>query len=305
MTVGKADAMAGTPLHVSLRESASGPSMASRAAPKVFAALSVLAVLLCFLSTASPVAAATPCWDISGTWATVQGGSRTLAFTFQQSGNQVSGTAGDASLSGNFTGNVTGDHVDVIVVWNAKRADGSTLEGEYEATISAGTLTGTTHDVADPSSHATWTATGGPTKDCAGATATPTSSPTSTTLTAAEAEQAILEALNGGTGVTIADLSRDGGLAIHDDFQKLFPKTIDPYLGDLVFKAGVLASQDGSGGGPTFPGVRACMPIILRMAYNGVTDPDPAARASALLAARRLTAFLVQRDFNVTKGAPS
>ncbi|WAH99268.1 hypothetical protein [Arthrobacter sp. MMS18-M83] len=290
--------MAGTsPQHVSLRDSV--------AAPKVFAALSVLTVLLCSLSTASPVVAATPCWDISGTWATVQGGSRTLAFNFQQNGNQVSGTAGDASLSGNFTGNVTGDHVDVIVVWNAKRANGSTLEGEYEATISPGTLTGTTHDVANASSHATWTATGGPTKTCAGATATPTSTPTSTTLTKDAAEREILDALSNATvGGALGDLSTDGGKAMQAAFNKLFPK-LNADASRLVYHAGVLASQDGSDGKPTFPGVRACMPIILRMAYNAVTDPDPAARASALLAARRLMVFLAARDFRVTKGAPS
>lgn len=304
MTVEKVDAMAGTspaPLRIPMQNS-------GRATTKVFSALAVLAVLLCTLSTASPVVAATPCWDISGTWATVQGGSRTLTFTFQQNGNQVSGTAGDASLSGSFTGNVTGDHVDVIVVWNAQRADGSTLEGEYEATISAGTLTGTTHDVANPSSHATWTATGGPTKDCGGATATPTSSPTSTTVNESEAERAILDALtnfqNGGTATTVGPLNISGGTAMRDDFEKLFPK-INDEASQVVFIAGVFASQDGSDGKPTFPGVRACMPIILRMAYNGVTDPDPAARASALLAARRLMVFLVGRDFAVTKGAPS
>lgn len=271
----------------------------------------MLALLLCSLSTASPVVAATPCWDISGTWATVQGGSRALTFTFQQNGNQVSGTAGDASLSGNFTGNVTGDHVDVIVVWNAKRADGSTLEGEYEATISAGTLAGTTHDVANPSSHATWTATGGPTKNCAEATTTPTGAPTptssatSTTPTGREAESAILDALKGGATVRMGPLDVRRGTAILDEFDKLFPKKVDPKVDEAVWRAGVLASQDGSDGKPTFPGVRACMPIILRMAYNAVTDPDPAARASAVLAARRLTFFLAQRDFAVTQGAPS
>ncbi|MGM7776968.1 hypothetical protein ACSVHC_13280 [Arthrobacter sp. KNU-44] len=321
MTVEKVDAMAGTstaPLRISMHNS-------GRAAPKVLAALSVLAVLFCGISTASPVLAATPCWDISGTWTTVQGGSRTLTFTFQQNGNQVSGTAGDTSLSGTFTGNVTGDHVDVIVVWNAQRANGSTLEGEYEATISAGTLTGTTHDVANPSSHATWTATGGPTKACAGATATPTgsvtptsaatptgsptstSSPASTDSNEAAAEAAILQALEstGHTSVPATEgLNTSGAQAIEGAFRGLFSKN-DDVANALVFQAGLLASSDGSDGRPRFPGVRACMPIILRMAYNGVTGPDAAARASALLAGRRLLLYLLGRDFAVTKGAAS
>ncbi|MCZ9883108.1 hypothetical protein [Arthrobacter sp. B2a2-09] len=191
------------------------------------------------------------------------------------------------------------------MVWNAQRADGSTLEGEYEATISAGTLTGTTHDVANPSSQATWTASGGPTKDCSGATATPTSSPSSTTQSAAAAESDILEALeNPQNGSKPAmGLNASGGEAIVEAFKGLFPKN-DEQANTLVFQAGLLASSDGSDGKPTFPGVRACMPIILRMAYNGVTDPDAAARASALLAARRLLVYLVGRDFAVTKGAP-
>jgi hypothetical protein len=149
--------------------------------------------------------------------------------------------------------------------------DRSTLEGEYEATISAGTLTGTGHDVAVPSSHATWTATGGPTKTCAGATAMPTSSATSTTLNEGQVQSAILEALvnpPSSRTVIMGPLSLDGGTSMRAAFEKLFPK-IDPEASGEVFRAGVLASQDGKDGNPTFPGVRACMPIILRMHTTG------------------------------------
>jgi hypothetical protein len=109
----------------------------------------------------------TSCVDISGTWHTFQGNAGALTFTFHQSGTDVTGTATNGlSLHGTLTGHVIGHHLDVIVTWNAKRSDGSTLQGEYEATIGNGTLTGSTHDVTTPANRTTWTATGGPTKPC-------------------------------------------------------------------------------------------------------------------------------------------
>ncbi|MBT8163224.1 MULTISPECIES: hypothetical protein [Arthrobacter] len=58
----------------------------------------------------------------------------------------MSGTAGDASLSGTFSG----DHVDVIVVGNVKPADGTAFEGGHEATVPTGTLTGATNEALTP-----------------------------------------------------------------------------------------------------------------------------------------------------------
>lgn len=270
----------------------------------------MLALVGAVLATGAtaPVAATTPapCWNITGTWQTIQGGNRTLEFTFDQSGHSVTGTATDgASLSGHFSGNVTGDHVDVIVTWNAKRADGSTLEGEYEATISNGTLTGTTHDVANPSSHATWTATGGPTKTCAGQP-TPSESSTPGSLTDRGAEDALLKAASNGVidlGNFSPQVLADGNKLV-DDFRHEV-STLPQGFVSILTVAGGLAQQQSPGGATKYPSLVAMMPVILRMAFHAATEPDRADQQNFVRAALRLVALLVQQDTEAPAAGPA
>jgi len=178
---------------------------------------------------------------------------------------------------------VTGDHVDVIVTWNAQRSDGSTLEGEYEATIGPGTLTGSTHDVANPGpSKTSWTASDGPAKDCrAGSAPSPAPSPEQT-------EKALLEALSGHADlsdalVKVARLAANASAALDygndlaTDFEVDFPADDD--LLDLVEAAGFCAALRNADGTYVSPVMHALLPVILRMSAHVATllTTDPRA----------------------------
>jgi len=202
---------------------------------------------------------------------------------------------------------VTGNHVDVIVTWNAKRADGSTLEGEYEATISEGALSGSTHDVDNPSSHATWTATGGPTKRCdetANALPTPSASP----LSDYQAESQLLSALS----TDQLDLSGDPQGVIEQALTDGYPTImyIEGQVGRLpgalsaIVRLGAgLVQQKTAGGALAFPSVAAAMPIILRMAYDAADARDKDVQNSLSTATTRLLALLITQDTYAVKGA--
>ena len=245
----------------------------------------------------TPVGAqpSTPCWDISGTWHTLQGGSRAIEFVFSQSGSSVTGTADDgAGLNGTFSGNVTGNQVDVIVTWNFQKSDGSTLEGEYEATISQGTLSGSTHDVSDPSSKATWTASGGPTKDCS----TSGGSNPSAELPA-DPEEGLLNALSGYTdsGAVKEAIARiknineatSNSKVLARDFRDKFPA--DSELVGFVQAAGLVAGARSANGKYTFPAVHALLPVALKMFAHAANDPASDEADMYRTAARRLIAL--------------
>ena len=98
---------------------------------------------------------------VTGTWNVAQSNIPGVPFTFQlqQTGTAVSGTATYDTGSGPVTGTVSGteqnNQFDVIITWSATSA------GHYTATVAPGQMTnGNTYDVDQPSSTATWSATG-------------------------------------------------------------------------------------------------------------------------------------------------
>jgi hypothetical protein len=258
-----------------------------------------------------PVSAlpSTQCYNISGPWNTLQGGNRTLIFTFKQTGSAVTGTATDgAGLNGTFTGNVTGDHVDVIVTWNAKRADGSTLEGEYEATISHYTLTGTTHDVANPSSHTTWTSSHVDTRLCNGAPSNPEPPGPSST---AEEFWNFLQTLSDdhlltdGAASGLLEKALKDGKATEDEFESKMGRDPDGFdIRALTIAAG-LAQQKTASGASAYPSFVAVMPVLIRMTYHAHTDLDPQSRRNFMLASYRLIALLLRQDTAATQAGSS
>jgi hypothetical protein len=120
--------------------------------------------------------AADPCnqWDVTGTWSTQQGNGYAVTFNFSQSGQNLGGSAGYGSVSGGLSGTIQGNQLNVVVGWS----NGS--RGRYVATVSQGSLTGTTSNVATGAS-TSWTGSG-PTR-CASAPPPPPPAPTTVLVT--------------------------------------------------------------------------------------------------------------------------
>ena len=137
--------------------------------PVLGRSLTVLAVLLALAgacggavvaeasSTSSSSASTCAKWDVSGVWNAHQsnGVVGILRFTFKQSGTgRVTGNASYSGASGPLSGSLNGSKLDFIVSWS----DGQ--RGHYFGTVSAGSITGNGFAVANPSTTASWSATG-------------------------------------------------------------------------------------------------------------------------------------------------
>jgi uncharacterized repeat protein (TIGR03803 family) len=94
-------------------------------------------------------------WDVSGSWPVVQSNGFNYTFSVQQNGTVVTGTAMGDGPPATIQGTMQGSEFSVTVYWAAGGY------GLYTATMTAaGELTrGSTYNLSNPSSTATWTTT--------------------------------------------------------------------------------------------------------------------------------------------------
>ena len=94
-------------------------------------------------------------WDVSGSWPVVQSNGFNYTFSLQQNGTVVTGTATGGGPPATIQGTMQGSEFSVTVYWAAEGY------GLYTAAMTAaGELTnGTTYNLSNPSSTATWTTT--------------------------------------------------------------------------------------------------------------------------------------------------
>lgn len=131
-------------------------------------------VLLPFGAIATPASAArvAPCkqWSVSGSWSTSQSNDYHVGFRFAQTGTTFTGTAtlppqeasagGFVSRTGKVTGTMRGSHLVLKTVW--QKTTGRAV-GQYMGTVSKGKVTGSGHDITNPSAPGplvVWTGTG-------------------------------------------------------------------------------------------------------------------------------------------------
>ena len=117
-------------------------------------------------SAATPPGTCTQ-YSYSGSWNVDQSGLP-LVFQLTQTGTAITGNASYNGGSGPISGTLVGNTFDVFVTWSASSV------GEYTATVTPTSMSGTTHDtMVQNGPVVNWTATG--TASCTSATATPTS----------------------------------------------------------------------------------------------------------------------------------
>jgi hypothetical protein len=97
-------------------------------------------------------------WNVSGSWSTTQSNNYHVAFRFAQTGTTFTGTAtlpageatagGFASRTGKVTGTVRGSHLILKTVWT--KTTGRAV-GQYMGVVSHGKVTGSGHDITNPS----------------------------------------------------------------------------------------------------------------------------------------------------------
>lgn len=202
-----------------------------------------------------------------------------------------------------FEGNLIADRLSFTVT--APHRDGFLSVGKYQGTVTDGRAEGTTKDLnALERGEFPWTAMG-------------TSTCLSYESNEKDTERSLLLSLGVDKAYTTfqkscatagrCDTVVKQGQNAEDAFSKSICRGTPPCatpgasqeqkaLPELMRFAVNFAGATSSDGAALFPGVRAILPVITRMAYHGATDNDPASAEAAASAAWRLFSLVSGMD---------